>query len=162
MTKKKTKTPDDIFSGIDNLDKYPTRPLIRTPWTAHQYVNDNIWPVLYEHPDQDLPSKTLPDQTMSIKELLDRNARGLPLGGQRVPIYEPDSDLPDPRRLDLAEREELALQYAQELQDLKAKEELTKQLKSDADKAAMEAREEAQFKRYQEYLENKKKPDTPA
>lgn len=132
-------------------------PNIRTPWTAHDETYDSF----YETPDPEAVSKTLPDQTMSIKELLDRQARGLPLAGQRVPIYEPDSDLPDPRKLDLAEREELALSYAEELKTLKEREALTKQLKSDADQAALEAREEAQFKKWQERL-NKDKPATNA
>jgi len=64
------------------------------------------------------PSQTVPDQTMSIKEILDRYARGLPMDG-KVPIYEgEDGDGIDPRRLDLSERAELKAQYTQELAEL--------------------------------------------
>lgn len=82
----------------------------------------NRHPVDGEKNDQ--PSKTVPDQTMSLRELIRRYASGLPINGQKVPLYEenPDFDnLPDPRTLDLAEREELALQYAEELAALKEK-----------------------------------------
>ena len=59
------------------------------------------------------PSLTIPDQTMSIKEILERYARGLPMDG-KVPIYEGDEgDGIDPRRLDLSERAELQAQYTQ-------------------------------------------------
>jgi len=67
------------------------------------------------------PSLTVPDQTMSIKEILDRYARGLPMEG-KVPIYEgEDGDGIDPRRLDLSERQELQMQYSLELEELTKK-----------------------------------------
>lgn len=77
-----------------------------------------------------MPSMTVPDQTMSIKTLLERNARGLPLEGARVPLYDSDSSkpdyddpdhIPDPRYLDLAEREELRERYENEISEIEAK-----------------------------------------
>lgn len=66
-----------------------------------------------------LPSMTIPDQSMSIKEILERYARGLPMDG-KVPIYEgEDGDGIDPRRLDLAEREHLKKVYTEELEEIK-------------------------------------------
>jgi len=65
------------------------------------------------------PSKTVPDQTMSIRELLRRYASGLPLGGSKEPIYEgEDGDGVDPRYLDLAERQELEIKARQELAEI--------------------------------------------
>jgi hypothetical protein len=65
------------------------------------------------------PSMTIPDQTMSIRELLRRYASGLPLGGSKEPIYEgEDGDGIDPRRLDLAERQELEIAARQELAEI--------------------------------------------
>lgn len=70
----------------------------------------------------DQPSMTIPDQTMSIREILDRFARGLPLGGQRVPVYNgEDDDLPDLQHMDLADREEYMESAADELRELKTK-----------------------------------------
>jgi len=73
------------------------------------------------------PSLTVPDQTLSIREILDRYARGLPTEGMSNGLYddnlnEDDPDyLPDPRRLDLAEREQYKQMITSELQELKNK-----------------------------------------
>lgn len=66
------------------------------------------------------PSLTVPDQTMSIPDILNRYAKGLPLDGQKIPIFEgEDSDMPDPRTLDLADRQLLAEEALQELKEIK-------------------------------------------
>lgn len=65
-----------------------------------------------------LPSLTVPDQTMSIREIMDRFARGLPVDGEKVPMYDEDNDLPNPLELDLAEREELAEAFKAEIADV--------------------------------------------
>jgi hypothetical protein len=83
---------------------------IRNIFNADEY-NDNE--VILE------PSQTIPDQTMSIRELIKRYASGLPLGGSQNPIYEgEDGDGIDPRRLDLAERQELEIAARQELAEI--------------------------------------------
>lgn len=68
------------------------------------------------------PSLTIPDQTLSIKELLDRYARGLPIDQGKTPIYHGEEDLPDYRKLDLAEiqdlREATAVRIAEQKADL--------------------------------------------
>ncbi len=69
-----------------------------------------------------LPSETIPDQSMSIRTILDRYSRGLPISGERIPIWQQGddyNDMPDPRTLDLAERQEFAELYQQELKSLK-------------------------------------------
>jgi len=66
-----------------------------------------------------LPSQTIPDQTLSVRELLVRYAKGLPLDGMKQPIWEgEDGDAIDPRRLDLAERQELEIAARQELAEI--------------------------------------------
>jgi hypothetical protein len=54
-------------------------------------------------------SLTVPDQAMSIKQIMERFARGLPVE-QFKPIYDDNIDedsefLPDPRTMDLADRQ---------------------------------------------------------
>lgn len=74
----------------------------------------------YETNDE--PSLTIPDQTMSIKEILSRYASGLPVGGQKTALYdetESEEYFPDPRYMDLAERQEYAENYKQEFQAIK-------------------------------------------
>lgn len=53
------------------------------------------------------PSLTVPDQTMSIKTILERYARGLPIGGRTDEFYDEDDTMPDYRSLDLTEISEL-------------------------------------------------------
>lgn len=61
------------------------------------------------------PSMTVPDQAMSMKEILRRFAAGIPIEAGRVPIYDEENDLPDFRKMDLAEREAYVQQYNEEL-----------------------------------------------
>lgn len=62
------------------------------------------------------PSLTVPDQSLTVSEILARFARGLPVTASQVsPLFEDTEGLPDPRSLDLVDRAELAEQYAAEL-----------------------------------------------
>lgn len=83
-------------------------------------MNANTFAKNYEKNNK--PSLTIPDQTMSMRTILERHARGLPISGIKTPIWNgEDDDLPDFRTLDLAERQELAEYYQQELQSIKNK-----------------------------------------
>ena len=64
-------------------------------------------------------SKTVPDQSMTLRELLIRYAKGLPLEGQKTPIWEGEEGFDiDPQKLYLAEIEELREKAEQELKDI--------------------------------------------
>lgn len=65
------------------------------------------------------PSKTIPNEAMSIREILIRYARGLPINGSKVPIYDEENDLPDPRKMDLADWQELRERYKEELEEIR-------------------------------------------
>ncbi|QGF19333.1 hypothetical protein [Antarctic microvirus COCH21_V_SP_16] len=70
------------------------------------------------------PSLTIPDQTMSINEIVRRFASGLPLGGNRVPEYDGEDDVLDginPKTLDMSELHEIRMEFANELKALAAK-----------------------------------------
>jgi|LakMenEpi03Aug12_release.lakeMendotaPanAssembly.Ray.scaffolds.fasta_scaffold71554_4 hypothetical protein len=76
------------------------------------------------------PSQTVPDQSLGLRELLVRYAKGLPLEGTKTPIFEgEDGSEIDVDKLDLAEREELANQAREELKHLSEK------IKGDIEKA---------------------------
>lgn len=74
-----------------------------------------------------MPSMTVPDQSMSVQEIMQRYAQGLPLMGERVSIWQGDVGdgdedyLPDPQHLDLAEREELERQFTEERNEIERK-----------------------------------------
>lgn len=53
------------------------------------------------------PSQTVPDQSLSIRTIMERYARGLPIDNTKTPIYHGDDEIPDLRRLDLSEVQEL-------------------------------------------------------
>ena len=71
------------------------------------------------------PSMTVPDQTMSIRTILERYTRGLPVGGRLDDYYDEEDILPDPMTLDLAERQELAENYKQEINEIKSRKKLS-------------------------------------
>lgn len=68
-------------------------------------LNANDFPKNYR--EIKTPSLTVPDQTMSIRTLLERYARGLPIGGRVDEYYDEDDTMPDYRTLDLSEIQEL-------------------------------------------------------
>lgn len=82
----------------------------------------NYDPSKHSNPEKfTMPSKTVPDQTMSINEILQRYARGLPIEGAKVPMYDESDDpvyLPDPRTLDLTELQELRQEIVEELKSI--------------------------------------------
>lgn len=73
------------------------------------------------------PSLTQPDQTMTVREILDRYAKGRPISGAKVPVYHTEEDEimgltpTEIAKMDLSERQVLADQVADALVDLKLK-----------------------------------------
>jgi len=84
------------------------------------------------------PSLTIPDQTMSVREILTRFSRGLPID-QKIPTYnesESDEYIPDPRYMDLAERQELSEIFKEELNFYKEQSQNNQTIKSDVQSEA--------------------------
>ena len=65
------------------------------------------------------PSMTVPGQTMSVAEMVERYRRGLPIEGNANPIFNGEDALPNLDDLDLADRQELIEQIADQLVDVK-------------------------------------------
>ena len=65
-------------------------------------------------------SKTKPDQTMSLQELINRFTRGGEVA-TLTPVYAGDADFPDIDRMDPMERLDYARQIEQEIEHEKAK-----------------------------------------
>lgn len=118
----------------------------RTNW------NSNEFPPFNEHPTG--PSVTVPDQTMSVSQLLQRHRAGLTFPNVKTPVYNYDKetgealDLPDLDRLDLAELQELreaAQAEVQQIRDaLNRQEQLkAKQRADQAEKLRLEQLEQA-------------------
>ncbi len=80
------------------------------------------------------PSQTIPDQSMSIKTILERYARGLPVGGRLDEYYDEEDTLPNPLTLDLAERQELAEQFTNEINEIKSRKKVINNVDNSVDK----------------------------
>lgn len=85
--------------------------------TVKNTLNARYYPTPGEVNGQ--PSLTVPDQAMSLKEILRRFASGIPMDAGKVPIYDEENDLPDFTKMDLADREALAQEYAEEVREIK-------------------------------------------
>lgn len=67
-----------------------------------------------------IPSLTIPDQAISIKEMIARFTMGLPIHGNRVPIYDGDQEyFPDLDKMDLVDRDEYIKSSVDRLNDHK-------------------------------------------
>lgn len=71
----------------------------------------------------DQPSETIPDQTMSMAELVERYVKGQPIdGGVKQPLYYgDDGEGINPATMDLVERAEHVLKVTEELKALSEK-----------------------------------------
>lgn len=80
------------------------------------------------------PSLTVPDQTLSMREILSRHARGLPYDSFN-PVYHGDDEyIPNPATLDLVDRQEMAEEISNRVAKIK---------QTAAEKAAEKAAEDA-------------------
>lgn len=78
----------------------------------------------------EMPSMTVPDETMSIRDLVSRHARGLPIKGiDKEAIFQPDIDGIPFEMLDISERHELMEQTTQKIDEFKSKQEQAEALK---------------------------------
>lgn len=68
------------------------------------------------------PSETIPDQSMTMREILNRFARGLPISGGKVPVYDDSEDvLEDISYMDLADQEAYINRVRDEYKQLERK-----------------------------------------
>lgn len=104
--------------NIPISDIYPNPPIIKKRYMGINYAKGEI---------NNEPSQTIPDEAMTIKEIMNRFTRGLPLGGSNEPVYDGDEDfVPDFSRMDLAERQEWTEAHKEELEALKLKQRTAK------------------------------------
>lgn len=101
----------------------------KTPFNANEF------PKYTE--DKFGPSMTVPDQTMSLKDILTRYARGLPIEGEKFPVYHGEEEMPpDLKKMDLSEIHDLRTRVAEEIYE---QTEIFKQQQRDAGKTITDA-----------------------
>lgn len=91
------------------------------------------------------PSLTVPDQTMSLKEILARSTNNMPLEGEREPLYYDEVSVPDIRRLDYVERQELIDELEQKYQDMQKDLENLRERQNEENEKRKDAEYEAKF-----------------
>ncbi|QXP44275.1 MAG: hypothetical protein [Arizlama microvirus] len=64
------------------------------------------------------PSLVVPNEAMSIREILVRYSRGLPIDS-KVPMYDEENFLPDVKYMDLADLQTMRENIAQEIEEKK-------------------------------------------
>lgn len=106
------------------------------------------------------PSLTIPDQSMTIKQIMIRYAKGIPISGERVPVYDGDEDFyPDFKNMDLADRqqylEDAKAEIASATEEIKRRETANKKAKSEAAREAYRKKERDQRKADELYYEDK-------
>lgn len=96
---------------------------------------------------RNLPSVTVPDQTVSIREIVDRTRKGQIIAGTMKAVFDSTDEFPDPRTMDYVERKQ-----ALELADKQLAELKDRQDKRNAEKSAKKAKERADFELFQAHL----------
>lgn len=124
-----------------------TKIKVRNNWNSKEFPTD--------HEVNDLPSETVPDQALSVKTILERYARGIPLTETgRVPIWYTDQelqenkeieDIPDLERLDLSERMDILEAQKQKVKDMQVS--LQRQEKARQRKLAEQAQKDKEPKK---------------
>lgn len=82
-------------------------------WMNYDPENDDTFEAANK-----LPSMTVPDLSMSVKEIVERSQMGLPPEGERIPIFDENDPIPNIERLDLAERQQFIKYYQDEIKRL--------------------------------------------
>lgn len=86
------------------------------------------------------PSLTVPDQSLSVAQIMKRYASGLSTtDSNRIPVYDGEEWVPDTKTMDLAEIQELRERNAADIQELRAK------ANANAKAAADKVRKQAQL-----------------
>lgn len=96
----------------------------------------------------EMPSMTIPNEAMTVREIIAMQARGLTLNNRRVPVYNGEEDIPDFQHLDLADQEAI-MQTNQALIT-----EMQKTLK-DQEKAYIDAKRKKEQQEIEEKIERR-------
>lgn len=122
-----------------------TKPIIKTPHTAKYFPKD--------HEVNNEPSRTVPNQSMTILEMVKRHQQGLPIEGSKgIPLYSGEELIPDLSGMDLADKQEYIDSVADHLVEVRARIDAAK-------KEAAEAAKLKEFEAWRKEQENKLKAE---
>lgn len=140
------KVEDPTLKNV--LTSYPITPKFKTPYNSIPDPGESFRN----------PSLTLPDQTLSIKQIMDRYASGRPLTDVKTPHYNGEDDdffPPNFDRLDLIDRKDLLDVQKLRISEIRQKiDEKRKQTEEQKQKQAQEELE--QLRKYKEDIQKEK------
>lgn len=105
------------------------------------------------------PSMTVPDQSMNMREIMDRFAKGLPLPDQKTELWDEESDGIDPRTLDLVDLQEIKMKNSSRLKDLEVKHEDEKKKHQERKQKEKEDSEKSLFEKFKNSLKGDDHPE---
>ena len=132
--------------AADNV--MPVQEIRQTPFKTHYNAYRN--PEVRFEKNSGI-SQTIPDQSLSVSELIYRYSHGLELGGAKTPLYDSDSEINFPAdwdKLDLSEKHAFMREKAEEY------EALSKNYQEKQSKIAQEQREAEIERRVNEKIKN--------
>lgn len=137
---KKQKTALASSSDGSVRDPEVSIPPFRTQFNHHLFAAD--------HEVNTLPSLVLPDQTLSIQQIIDRYTRGIPFPVGKVPLYDNEDSIVPPgwEKWDLSEKEDFKRELAEKVLATRTAWEKEKQKEA----------EERRRKSYEEEFERKR------
>lgn len=150
------KTDEDTGEVLEQLE-------LEFPDIVKNSLNADTYSKRYEM--NNLPSMTVPDQSLTIREIMRRFASGLPIDGEKVPMYDEENeenDLPDLSRMDLAEREEYIESAKTELAALHVKLNAAQRKKAEKAEKSPEKAEKSPTAENLQFTESKNDPKDPA
>lgn len=107
------------ITGTNKLDKNSYLPPresypFRSPYNANDLKKER------EIISSLTPSQTVPDQSLSVKEILTRYAQGLPLAGEKIPVYEGEEESIPANwdKMDLSERADYVEHHAKKIKQM--------------------------------------------
>lgn len=126
------------------------------------YTYPKIWNSLttrYRSPytrQSKMPSMTVPDQSLSIREILERHTSGIGIDGQRVSIFEEDENEAimgiNPYTLDLVDIQRLKIMTNERIEEIKNQAVAEIAVKKEQSKERRRLAQEAEEKRFQEAI----------
>lgn len=146
---------EEKFEFIDDNDVINEFPRVKN------WLNANMFEKDYETPEGE--SMTVPDQTMSMREIISRYARGLPINAsmRQDAYYDEFGEFPDTSNMDLAEVQALRLQYENELRDVNKRIREEKEKKAAVDRKKANEELYNRIKKEKEFENDQKTANVP-
>lgn len=111
------KSLKETIDGLVDQNIMPVAIVSTTPFrTQRNYIST---PRRYEKTDK--PSMTVPDQSMTIRELVYRYTHGMSLSDGRTPLYEEEDEIQYPvdwNKLDLSERHDFITSQKEKMEEI--------------------------------------------